>query len=92
MLAKHLSQSSRQDIIEALRQPHPTTITFRKKDGTLRLMKCTLNESLMEGGGNYEKKTDRTKEVNENVVPVYDLDAKSWRSFRIDSLESMIHG
>ncbi len=61
----------------------PVTITFKKKDGTERVMNCTLNESNVQS---YEKKTDRVKEHNEEVCPVFDLDKKEWRSFRYDSI------
>jgi hypothetical protein len=61
----------------------PVDVTFTKKDGTLRTMKCTLKEELMLP---YEKKTDKVKEVSLEVLPVYDLDKESWRSFRLDSI------
>lgn len=61
----------------------PLTVTFKKKDGTERKMNCTLNESSLVA---YEKKTDRVKEQNVEVCPVFDLDKKEWRSFRYDSI------
>lgn len=61
----------------------PVTITFKKKDGTERVMNCTLKES---DTLSYEKKTDRVREYNEEVCPVFDLDKKEWRSFRYDSI------
>lgn len=64
----------------------PTRVIFTKKDGTERIMNCTLNSDLTE---DFEKKTDRVKEVNPEVCPVYDLDAKSWRSFRFDSIKAV---
>ena len=33
-----------------------------------------------------EKKTDKVKTVSTEVLPVYDLEAKGWRSFRLDSI------
>jgi len=60
----------------------PVDVTFTKKDGTTRTMKCTLKDELMLP---YEKKTDKVKEVSTEVLPVYDLDKESWRSFRLDS-------
>lgn len=62
------------------------TVTFTKKDGTERVMNCTLKADDVEYG---EKKTERTKEPNPEVLPVYDTDAKGWRSFRIDSITSI---
>ena len=63
----------------------PVTVTFLKKDGSERVMNCTLQEEV---AVKVEKKTDRVKQVNEDVLPVYDLDAKGWRSFRWDYVQS----
>lgn len=59
------------------------SVTFKKKDETLRVMNCTLSSELAQ---DYEKKTDRRKEVNEEVCPVFDLDKNEWRSFRYDTI------
>jgi len=64
----------------------PARVIFTKKDGTERIMNCTLNSGLTE---DFEKKTDRVKEPNPEVCPVYDLDAKGWRSFRFDSVKAV---
>ena len=58
-------------------------VTFMKKDGTRRPMKCTLAEGLIQP---YEKKTERVKETNEDIIAVWDLDNNAWRSFRYDSV------
>jgi len=61
----------------------PVKVTFIKKDGTERTMLCTLDENVVPP---IEKKTERVKTSSEEVLPVYDLDAKGWRSFRLDSI------
>jgi hypothetical protein len=66
----------------------PVTVTFTKKDGSERIMKCTTNADLVP----QEPVTESTqpkkeKKVNEDVMPVYDLEAKAWRSFRWDSIK-----
>jgi hypothetical protein len=58
-------------------------VTFTKKDGTERTMKCTLMEELMLP---YDKKTDRVREESKETLAVYDLEKESWRSFRLDSI------
>jgi hypothetical protein len=63
------------------------TVTFIKKDGSERVMHCTLREDLLpEIDATKEKKT---KKINEAVVPVFDLDANAFRSFRIDSIKNI---
>jgi hypothetical protein len=49
-------------------------------------MKCTLKEDLVV---HYEKKTDRKKEANTEIVPVFDLEKNEWRSFKVDSVLSI---
>jgi hypothetical protein len=64
----------------------PVKVTFTKKDGSERVMSCTLKSDLTE---DYEKKTEKTKQANPDVCPVYDLDVKAWRSFRFDSVKKV---
>lgn len=61
-------------------------VTFRKKDGTERVMNCSLKSDLIE---NYVKKTDTTKGPNPDVCPVFDTDKREWRSFRYDSISNV---
>ena len=67
----------------------PVTLTFIKKDGSDRVMKCTTNPTyiMFKDPSILESKSDR--KVNEDVMPVYDLDAGGWRSFRWDSIKSV---
>lgn len=67
----------------------PVTVTFTKKDGSDRIMKCTTNPTyiMFKDPSILESKSDR--KVNEDVMPVYDLDAGGWRSFRWDSIKSV---
>jgi len=59
-------------------------VTFTKSDGSERVMKCTLNKDVAVP---YETKTDRKKPLNEDVLPVWDIDKGAWRSFRVDSVK-----
>lgn len=64
----------------------PVDIKFEKKDGSIREMKATLKSDMVIS---YEKKTDKEKVVNEEVLAVFDLDKDQWRSFRLDSLKEV---
>lgn len=59
-------------------------VTFEKKDGTLREMKCTLKDVPL-----FEKKTDVVRKKNDEVVAVFDIDLQEWRSFRLDSIKKI---
>ena len=61
-------------------------VTFKKKDGTIRNMLCTLNPEYMPQEPEGKEKKER--KVNENVQVVYDIEAPGWRSFRWDSLQN----
>lgn len=76
---------TRDKIEEALRA-NVAEVRFTKSDGTERIMKCTLREDLVV---THVKKTDRVKEVNPDVVPVFDVEKNEWRSFRVDTVKSV---
>lgn len=59
-------------------------VTFTKKDGTERTMRCTLNASSIPTESN--PKEQSTRSVPSSSLAVYDLDKKAWRSFRWDSI------
>lgn len=53
------------------------TITFTKKDGTERTMKCTRNTAFIPT----EQLPKEGSTEPTSAVPVFDLDAQGWRSF-----------
>lgn len=63
-------------------------ITFTKKDGTERIMRCTLREDLLPILGGVIVLHKEPKTISENQVRVYDLDAKGWRSFLLETVTS----
>ncbi len=74
---------TKESITEQLRQGI-LDIQFVKKDGSLREMRCTLNEKHLP-----TVTTESTKKDNPNVLAVWDIDNNGWRSFRIDSITSV---
>lgn len=64
------------------------TVTFTKKDGSSRIMNCTLAESLIPS--NKTPKGDAvTTTPNDEVQKVFDTDIGEWRSFRWDSITAI---
>lgn len=61
-------------------------LTFTKKDGTERIMKCTLAEQKIPSE-HVPKGTERAK--SDEAVAVFDLENQGWRSFRWDSLKNI---
>lgn len=72
------------DHLNGLLQAGIVEVVFTKKDGTIREMLCTLQADhlppLVEG------KEKKERKVNPDIMSVYDIDAKGWRSFRLDSI------
>ncbi len=69
-----------------------TTVKFRKSNGDIRKMVCTLRLELMPQivqdkliAARLLEETEK-KTPNLELVTVYDLEAKDWRSFRVDSI------
>jgi hypothetical protein len=67
----------------------PVTVTFTKKDGTERVMKCTTNPTYILFKEPVLVESKREKKINEDVMPVYDMEAGHWKSFRWDSIKSV---
>ena len=59
-------------------------VEFTKKDGTDRKMLCTLINIPAE----HQPKSDIEYAVN--TLRVFDLDKQGWRSFRLDSVKSVV--
>ena len=70
-------------------------IRFRKKDKTLRLMKCTLNEKDIPKS-KLPKNTNIknvVKNINENkIIHVFDIEKNDWRSLPINRIEEIGDG
>lgn len=75
--------------LKGILKQEKVTLTFTKKDGTERIMNCTTNPTyiLFKDPSITESKKER--KVNEDVLPVYDLEADAWRSFRWDSIKQV---
>lgn len=71
-------------IYGVLKTTEKVSITFEKKDGTIRELNCTLKDVPA-----YVPKTDIVRKKSESTISVYDIDNQDWRSFRIDSVRQV---
>ena len=55
------------------------TVTFKKANGEVRIMACTLASYLL-------PETYQEREPTPEVVVVFDLEKNGWRSFRKDTV------
>lgn len=73
------------DWLKGMLHVGPVTVTFTKKDGSERVMKCTLDPKELPEQVITENKKERKQ--SDNNIAVYDLEAKGWRSFVIRSIK-----
>ena len=83
-----VNEQSNQDIlVPLLDTTEIVEIEFTKKDGTDRVMKCTLQEDyLPEVDGVIVFEKDRWKK---DALAVFDIEKEDWRSFRWDSVKAV---
>ena len=67
----------------------PVTVTFTKKDGSERVMKCTTNPTYVMFKDPSILESKKERKVNEDVMPVYDMESNAWKSFRWESVKSV---
>jgi hypothetical protein len=75
------------DWLRHLLKDEIVTLTFTKKDGSERIMKCTLNEQYVPKIEEGVVATSRKK--SDEAQAVFDIEADGWRSFRWDSIEKI---
>jgi hypothetical protein len=69
--------------LKGVMQTEIVNLTFRKTDGTLRNMKCTLLPKFLPEVVVSDKPK---RKVSEDTLAVFDLEKNEWRSFRYDSV------
>lgn len=70
---------TKQQLVEYLRN-YICEVTFTKKDGTIRLMHCTLRQDKIEVPLSTKEQQEVVLRPN-NVIRVFDLENNGWRSF-----------
>lgn len=72
--------------IKVLLTEQNVKITFTKKDGTERVMNCTLDPNVLPLVESVQDQREKSKE--KDYIAVYDTDIKAWRSFIIKSVKA----
>ena len=85
-----------QKMAEILRTYEKVEVTFKKKDGSVRVMQATLHKSVIEPLFKDKPAEDVEKiqagaaaKLEQGLVTVYDVAAQDWRSFKFDSIISV---
>lgn len=65
-------------------------VDFTKLNGDKRIMTCTLREDIKPTATKSDPLSQKKiREISDAVVNVWDVNAKGWRSFRYDRLNSV---
>ena len=65
-------------------------VDFTKLNGDKRVMTCTLHEDMKPPATKTDTMSQKkVREISDAVVSVWDVNAKGWRSFRYDRINSV---
>lgn len=77
----------KENVISSLKE-QVCKVVFTKANGDTRVMHATLKESMLPEQIDLEESVQKkSKKPNPNVLAVFDVEAKGWRSFRWDSIK-----
>ena len=78
------------ETIKELLQTSIASVTFTKINGDERVMQCTLNEAHLPTATKDDTMSQKkVRDINEEVLSVWDTKAEGWRSFRIENVKSV---
>ena len=80
---------TREEIMTVLKE-NVAQVTFTKINGDVRIMDCTLHESHLPSAKEDDPTSEKkVREINEEVVSVWDTKAQGWRSFRVENVTTV---
>jgi hypothetical protein len=85
---------TREDLEKFFKEHANVEVTFKKVDGEIRTMPCTLDEALIPQPVHITNtdnpidfpKPKKEKKFNPAVMSVFCTDKQEWRSFRVENL------
>jgi len=77
---------TKSEIIEMLNEGI-INVKFTKVDGTERILKCTLQSSVVpEDTSKAADVNSKPRKPNEDIISAWDVENSGWRSFRTESI------
>lgn len=77
------------DEMKALLTEKVCEVTFTKANGDTRVMRCTLQDGVVPQATKEDPLSQKkVRDVNEEVLAVWDVEKEGWRSFRLDKVIS----
>ena len=76
--------------LKKLLEQNVLTVDFTKLNGDKRVMTCTLREDMKPAATKTDAMSQKkVREVSDAVVSVWDVNAKGWRSFRYERINTV---
>ena len=76
--------------LEKLLEQNVLVVDFTKLNGDKRVMTCTLREDMKPRATKTDPMSQKkVREVSDAVVSVWDVNARGWRSFRYERINSV---
>ena len=76
--------------LKNLLEQNVVVVDFTKLNGDKRVMTCTLREDMKPPATKTDTMSQKkVREMSDAVVSVWDVNAKGWRSFRYDRINSI---
>lgn len=76
--------------LKAQLEQNVLVVDFAKLNGDKRVMTCTLREDMKPAATKTDTMSQKkVREISDAVVSVWDVNAKGWRSFRYDRINSV---
>lgn len=89
-LYQKMTTAEVREYISRLLHAGEVVVEFKKVNGDLREMPCTLKAELLPPQIIDESSLAKeSKKVNDTILSVWCLDKQAWRSFRVDSVISI---
>lgn len=89
MTTSQNTSTTKEQLKDLLRE-NVLNVVFTKKDGSERVMECTLKPDLLPVQDENTESKDKVRTENPDVIQVYDLENSGWRSFRVESVISFL--
>lgn len=79
--------TNKRENLKRVLQNSVMSVTFKKVSGEERVMKCTLDPNIIPPATKTDPLSqEKVRKINEEVLPVWDVEKEQWRSFRLDSI------
>ena len=85
-MTKYDDQNKKEELLTELKTAD-VNITFKKLNGDVRNMKCTLRENVIPKADKEDHLSQKKiRNISEEVLAVWDLEKNAWRSMRWENI------